>query len=70
MYLTAIQVGKWHYSATLAYQRFLAKQLPEEGAISCPITILLQYFTRENFSFIYQSQNKTFYKLQKNMNNH
>lgn len=63
MYLKAIQVGKWHYSATLAYLRFLTKQLPEQGAISCPITVLLQYFTEENFSFICQSQNKTFYKL-------
>ena len=65
MRLTAIRVGKWHYTATLAYQRFLAKQLPEEGVISCPITILLQYFTEESFSFIYQTQNKTFYKLRK-----
>ena len=65
MYLEAIRIGKWHYKAIIAYQRFVAKHLSEEGVISCPREILLQYFTKENFSFLCQSQNKTFYRLQK-----
>lgn len=65
MHLKAIQIGIWHYRAVLAHQYFLRKQLSKEGTFSCPRTILLQYFSAEDFSFLCQSKNKTFYKLQK-----
>lgn len=56
-------VSLWKDNAIIIWQKYLNNRLPKEGVFNCPREFVLRYFDEDDFEYLAQSKNKTYYKL-------
>ena len=58
-----VELDVWNLIAFNALTRFQENKLPNSGIIRCPRSIILQFFDRTDFEYLYQEKNNSYYKL-------
>jgi hypothetical protein len=56
-------VSLWKNNALVVWQKYLNNCLPKEGIFNCPREFVLRHFSKDDFEYLTQNQNKTYYKL-------